>query len=58
MSEQSDAKAAFDLEWYEDGKLKRIRIGRVALVFPMCLLTAVLKSWPIMMWQALEKLLR
>lgn len=46
MNEQSNSKTAFDLEWYENGKLKRVRVGRIVVVFLIILMTALIGNLP------------
>lgn len=54
----SDTKAALDIEWYEDGKVRRIRIGRIVLMFLILVVCSLRRDWSIGIWQMLEKLFK
>ncbi len=54
----SDSKWAIDSEWYEDGKLKRVRVGRIVLLPLFLVLCALLGYSPVGIWRILEMLLK
>jgi hypothetical protein len=58
MMDHQDSKWALDSEWYEDGKLRRVRVGRNVLWFFLLVMYFMGGRSPSEIWQVLEKLFK
>ncbi|HEY2912498.1 MAG TPA: hypothetical protein VGK21_04005 [Candidatus Angelobacter sp.] len=54
MNEPRNPRSAFDAEWFDNGKLKRVRVGPDVLLFMILVLCLLLGRSPVGIWQMLQ----